>query len=119
MRRSLLGISQEYLAEAVNVTFQQIQKYERGTNRVSAGRLYQFSKVLDVPIAYFYQDFGDTTPKASYALADNDQDDFLSEDTLYSKETLDLLRIYYTISDEKKRRELTKIMRSMVDNMAD
>jgi transcriptional regulator with XRE-family HTH domain len=119
MRRSLLGISQEHLADAVNVTFQQIQKYERGTNRVSAGRLYQFSKALDVPIAYFYQDFGDTTPKASYGLSDSNQDDFVSEDTLYSKETLELLRTYYTLSDEKKRRELMKIIRSMVENMAD
>ena len=49
VRRSLLGMSQEKLAEAIGLTFQQIQKYERGVNRVSAGRLFQFSKILDVP----------------------------------------------------------------------
>lgn len=121
MRRSLLGLSQEHLAKAVNVTFQQIQKYERGTNRVSAGRLYQFSKILDVPISYFYQEYGesDKAKKAIYALADNDQDDFLSEEVLYSREALDLLKTYYSLEDEKKRKELLKIIRSMVDNMAD
>ncbi|MGB4058217.1 MAG: helix-turn-helix transcriptional regulator, partial [Alphaproteobacteria bacterium] len=54
VRRSLLGMSQEKLADSIGLTFQQIQKYERGMNRISAGRLFQFSKVLSVPITYFY-----------------------------------------------------------------
>ena len=54
-RRQLLGFSQTRLAEAINVTFQQVQKYERGSNRVGAGRLYQLSRVLDVPIGYFFE----------------------------------------------------------------
>lgn len=59
MRRSILGISQDKLAKSVGLTFQQIQKYERGTNRVSAGRLYQFAKLLDVPVIYFYEQLGE------------------------------------------------------------
>ncbi len=54
LRRTLLGMSQEKLGEAVDLTFQQIQKYEKGTNRVSASRLYQFVQVLDVPVSFFF-----------------------------------------------------------------
>ena len=56
MRRNMLGMSQEKLGEAVGLTFQQIQKYERGANRVGASRLYQFARVLDVPVSFFYDD---------------------------------------------------------------
>ena len=55
VRRSLMGFSQEKLASLVGLTFQQIQKYERGTNRVSAGRLYELSQILDVPVTYFFE----------------------------------------------------------------
>ena len=54
LRRTLLGISQEKLANAIDLTFQQVQKYEKGLNRISAGRLYQFSRILDVPVTFFY-----------------------------------------------------------------
>lgn len=121
MRRSLLGISQEKLAEAVGVTFQQVQKYERGVNRVSASRLFQIGEVLDVPVAYFYSEYGG--PKSRFAeggLADAEQEPFagLTDDNLlYSKETADLLRAYYSLEDENKRRELQKIIKSMVESM--
>jgi len=55
-RRNQLGMSQEKLAEQVDLTFQQLQKYERGTNRIAAGRLYQFARVLEAPITYFFPD---------------------------------------------------------------
>ena len=55
LRRSFLGLSQEKLADALELTFQQVQKYERGVNRISAGRLWEMSKILDVPVSYFYE----------------------------------------------------------------
>ena len=61
-RRQLLGLSQTKLAEALNITFQQVQKYERGSNRVGAGRLYQLATVLDVPVGYFFEQMGDAVP---------------------------------------------------------
>lgn len=120
MRRSLLGISQEKLAEAVGITFQQIQKYERGVNRVSASRLFHIGEVLDVPVSYFYAEYGG--PKSRFAgggLADNDQESFANEtdSMLYSKETAELLKAYYSLDDDNKRKELLKIIRSMVDSM--
>jgi transcriptional regulator with XRE-family HTH domain len=120
MRRSMLNITQEMLAESVGVTFQQIQKYERGANRISASRLHQLSQVLDVPVEYFYQEFAEAGSKrARHGLSDNAQESIGTDDKLYTRETLDLLKVYYSVEDNRKRRELLKIIRSMAENMRD
>ncbi len=122
-RRTLMGLSQEKLADAVGVTFQQIQKYERGANRVSASRLLSFSKILGVSIDYFYSDLDDSTAnKSVYGMADNDQEGFrgisdtaksIPENILESKEVLELLKAYYSVSDPKKRKEIIRFIKSM------
>ena len=121
MRRCLLNISQEKLAEAVNLTFQQIQKYERGTNRVSASRLFQFARILDVPVNYFYQEYTEgRTPGTrlpANMVADSADGNAISEEMVYSKEAMELLRIYYGIEDEKKRKDFIKLIRTMADTM--
>lgn len=123
VRRSLLGMSQERLADSIGLTFQQIQKYERGTNRISAGRLYQFSKILEVPISYFYEQFGDSPAlmHAMVGLSDNAQDDFeglnsganFKDDVMNTKETLDLVRAYYSIQDPKVRKDMLRLIKSV------
>ena len=123
IRRSLLGLSQEKLAEAIGLTFQQIQKYERGTNRVSAGRLYQFSKILDVPVSYFYEQIGESVGKNTAAgMSDNAQQPFgtanESSDLLQKKETLDLLRVYYAVKDENLRKDIYRFVKSMSDKIS-
>lgn len=120
VRRSLLGLSQEKLAEAIGLTFQQIQKYERGMNRISAGRLFQFSRILEVPVAYFFENLGEAAANQSRApgLADNDQDEFVSEDLMQNKETLDLIRLYYAIEDIKLRKDIFKFIKSMSERSA-
>ena len=65
LRRTLLGLSQEQLGAALNITFQQVQKYERGANRVSASRLWDISQIIDVPIGYFFEDMSDDTMRSS------------------------------------------------------
>ncbi len=72
MRRLSLGLTQTKVAEAINVTFQQIQKYEKGTNGVSSSRLMQLSDFLKVPITYFYEDYKDYKPTGEIT---NDGDD--------------------------------------------
>ncbi|NCT40591.1 MAG: helix-turn-helix transcriptional regulator [Alphaproteobacteria bacterium] len=120
VRRSLLGMSQEKLAEAIGLTFQQIQKYERGVNRVSAGRLFQFSKILDVPIAYFYDQIGGEPAQVSYGMSDNDQEAFGGEDdVMQRKETIDLVRAYYSIEDPAKRKEMLRFIKSMISTSSD
>ena len=119
VRRSLLGLSQEKLAEAIGLTFQQIQKYERGVNRISAGRLYEFSRILEVPITYFYEQLGNDNKKPDYGFADNDQEGFQSGDPMQNKETLDLLRAYYAVKDPDMRKEIIKFIKSMAQRMTD
>lgn len=127
-RRSLLGLSQEKLAESVGVTFQQVQKYERGTNRISASRLYTFSKILDVSIDFFYEGI-DNEPqgKKSFGMSDNEQAEFsgpnaktkqVPENFMAKKETIALLRAYYSIEDEKKRKDLLTLVKSMAKNLS-
>ncbi len=127
-RRTLVGLSQEKLAESVGVTFQQIQKYERGTNRISASRLFSFSRILEVSIDYFYEGLESGSSKIVYGMADNDQEEFggtpsakgksMPEDLMGRKETLDLVRIYYSVQDPKMRKDILKFVKSMVKNIA-
>jgi len=108
LRRTLLGLSQEKLGVAVGLTFQQIQKYERGANRVSASRLWQFSQILDVPVSFFFDDLppelaaraGVAPQSTATAPVSND------EAILFKRETLELLRAYYRITDPALRRRL-------------
>ena len=64
-RRTLLGLNQSQLGDALGLTFQQVQKYERGSNRISASRLFHLSKILDVPVSYFYEDMPDELGRKS------------------------------------------------------
>ncbi len=123
LRRTLLGISQEKLGEAVGLTFQQIQKYERGANRVGASRLYEFSRVLDVPVSFFFDDMNEKTratrgrridPKT---LTDNDQTE-LESDPLARRETLELVRAYYKIDDPKIRKRLFELTKTLANSLS-
>jgi transcriptional regulator with XRE-family HTH domain len=128
MRRSLLGMSQEQLADFIGLTFQQIQKYERGANRISASRLHSFSRILQVPIDFFFDNFKDNSDGSfsqdanmpAYAgLSDNKQAPLVQdEDIMKSKETIELLRAYYSVEDKAKRKDLLKLFKSMTENMS-
>ncbi len=122
-RRILLGMSQEKLAESVGITFQQVQKYERGTNRISAGRLLKFSKTLQVPVGYFFEG-AEVSPKAEpggskkQGFSDSEQESLtgsMPEDVMSRKETLDLLRNYYSIKDPSVRKMILKMVKSMAN----
>ena len=99
-RRRLLGLTQQQLASAVGVRFQQIQKYECGANRISAARLWELSEALEVPINYFYEGLeAEATDAANDAVK-------RSEQVLARKETLDLVRAYYKLGERPRRRLL-------------
>ena len=95
-RRWMNGTTQQQLAEAVGIKFQQIQKYETGMNRVSASRLWDISQVLEVPVSFFFDGIGETTVDGG---AGN-----MPPDVLGDKEALDLLRSYYAIPENQRRR---------------
>ncbi|MDH5747767.1 MAG: helix-turn-helix domain-containing protein [Rhodospirillales bacterium] len=123
LRRTLMGMSQEKLGEAVSLTFQQIQKYERGANRIGASRLYQLSLILDVPVSYFFEEMPDgiaaRTPASSLSspdgLSDLDQEPFQA-DPMAKRETLELVRAYYRITDPKVRKRLFELTKSVANS---
>src|SRR5271154_7056246 len=104
LRRTLLGMSQEKLGEAIGLTFQQVQKYERGANRIGASRLWELSGVLDVPVQYFFAEMSPDTVAAmrqiqqSQGLAPPPAAAFEAE-PMARRETLELVRAYYRISE--------------------
>ena len=120
LRRTMLGMSQEKLGEAVGLTFQQIQKYERGANRIGSSRIYQFSHILGVPVSFFFEDMPSTAlgeladKPAAGGLSDRGQQDF-ERDPMSRQETLELVRAYYRIGDPKVRRRLYELLRSLAN----
>src|SRR6201988_4210086 len=99
LRRALLGMSQEKLGEAIGLTFQQVQKYERGANRVGASRLYDLSRVLDVPVSFFFEDMPANGAESQKGLAEAEEPYELERDPMLKRETLELVRAYYKIPD--------------------
>lgn len=120
LRRTLLGLSQEQLGGAVCVTFQQIQKYERGSNRISASRLYDIARVLGVEVAFFFEDIGQdvTAHRPTQNLPEQAG---LSEsplpayeqDPLSRNETMELVRLYWKLPSGEMRRNILELLNSM------
>ncbi len=113
-RRTLMGLTQDAIATATGLTFQQIQKYEQGKNRISASRLLQFSDLLNVDPNYFFLTATDKVARAQ-GLSE-DQEPFESNDIMTMRETLDLVRTYYSIRDVKIRKNILKIIKQMAEN---
>lgn len=114
VRRSLLGLSQERLGKSIDLTFQQIQKYEQGMNRISAGRLYQFSKILQVPVSYFFDNFQGARTAAA-GLSDNEQSNFIDDSVMNDKETLELVRTFTSIKDPEVRKNALRLLKSIAE----
>lgn len=113
LRRTLLGMSQERLGDALGLTFQQVQKYERGANRVGASRLFELAKALNVPVSYFFDDLPDEEEAAPASAGAASMD----EDPMRRRETVELVRAYYRITDDSARRKLYELMRSIAGAM--
>lgn len=114
-RRRELGLSQGKLGDAIGLTFQQVQKYERGANRIGASRLFDLSRVLDVPIEYFFGEISNETETAADdRLARTGRTDASHEtDPMARRETLDLVRAYYQIRDPKVRKRLFEMAKAI------
>lgn len=113
-RRMSLNLSQEKLGADMGVTFQQIQKYEKGTNRISASRLYWIAQALSVPVSYFFE--GLVTPMNGQipGFAEEQSEDFMSE-FLSSREGIELNRAFLKIKEPRQRRKLIDLVLSMTD----
>src|SRR5918912_216065 len=113
LRRNMLGLSQEKLGEAIGLTFQQVQKYERGANRIGASRLHDLSRVLDVPVSFFFDDMDPVrAPAIPSGFAEPAAEAFDS-DPLRRRETVELVSAYYRIDDPALRRRLFDLARAL------
>jgi len=113
MRRIMLGMSQEKLGEALGLTFQQIQKYEKGTNRVGASRIQQISEILQVPVSFLFEGGPSTIPSAAGA-SEGISPTYVS-DFLATSEGLALTRAFMRITDAKLRRSIVDLVEKIAD----
>ena len=115
LRRMMQGISQDKLGEELGLTFQQVQKYEKGVNRIGASRLYDIARVLDVPVQFFYDDFGDG-PETMIGFAETnpkteERADFMQ--LLSTPEGMQLCRAYAAIKDYQVRRRVLDLVKAL------
>ncbi|MEH6402386.1 MAG: helix-turn-helix transcriptional regulator [Sneathiella sp.] len=111
LRRTLLGVSQEKLGNELGLTFQQIQKYEKGANRVGASRLFQISQALDVPPSFFFDDMPSELSPTFSGLQEETEP--FEQQHLSKRETLELVRAYYKIPDEEIRKRIFDLIKAV------
>ena len=118
LRRTLLGMSQEKLGDAIGLTFQQVQKYERGANRIGSSRLFDLSRVLDVPVSFFFDDMppeiAESTPGTDSELAEASSEPYAAG-PLAKRETLELVRAYYQIDEPAVRKRLFDLAKALAN----
>jgi transcriptional regulator with XRE-family HTH domain len=114
LRRQQLGISQTKLSEALGVSFQQVQKYEKGVNRIAAGRLAQIARILKVPVTWFFEE----PPLQSFDAKTRAEMDSI-ETFIASPEAKTLARIFSSISDRRTRRQVARAILSLINSFAD
>jgi transcriptional regulator with XRE-family HTH domain len=112
LRRTMLGMSQEKLGESLGITFQQIQKYEKGTNRVGASRLQNISNILNVPVSFFFEDAPGNSANSPSGMAEASSSNYVV-DFLSSSEGLQLNRAFVKIGDPKVRRKLVELVKAL------
>jgi transcriptional regulator with XRE-family HTH domain len=117
LRRTMMGLSQEALAKAVGVTFQQVQKYEKGVNAMNASRLYEFSQHMHVPISYFFEGLGQQElaemPAAGFA---ESPAAFDHGKNVSDRESLEMMKAFKRIKELAVRKRLSDLVRAIADN---
>ncbi len=114
LRRILLGISQEKLGDEIGLTFQQIQKYERGANRIGSSKIFELAGILNVPVSFFFDEMPaefKTHEGRFYAGLRDKEQGVVETDEMARRETLELVRAYYEISDPKIRKILFEMIK--------
>ncbi len=116
LRRTLLGMTQTTLGDAIGLTFQQVQKYENGTNRLSASRLHDLARVLDVSIEYFFDEMPPEVAAKSPAARNRGKAENLPSyepNPMAKRETLELVRAYYKIEDANVRKQVYALIKAL------
>ncbi len=113
LKRNMLGMSQEKLGESLGVTFQQVQKYEKGTNRISASKMQEIAKILKTPVSFFFETGSDAAVEQS-GFADGESSNYVV-DFLSSSEGMQLSIAFSKIKDPKVRKKIIDLVRSLAD----
>ncbi len=114
MRRMILGLSQQDLGNAVDVSIQQVQKYEKASNRISSGKLFTLSKFLKVPISYFFEQGDDTTNTIGAMFAESSEDyDANDKDSVTEKEVVSLIKAFSEVKDQQSRKKIIELVKAM------
>lgn len=112
MRRKFLGMSQEGLAESIALTFQQVQKYERGSNRISASKLYEISRALKAPVAYFFEGYGESEMVDGFSESESEQ---FVHGFLMTTEGIELAEAFPRVKSAKLRRKVLDLVRALAE----
>ena len=113
IRRNEMGLSQNKIGEMTGVTFQQIQKYEKGTNRIGASRLYEFAKILKVPVSYFYDQYEATHEGSNLT---DIKEGFKDKDAVSEKEIITLIKSFSAIKDPAHRKSIINLAKTLSKN---
>lgn len=116
-RRTILGMSQEDIGDSVGITFQQVQKYERGLNRIGSSRLYEFSCLLGVGVSYFFEDLDQSSKNKNDSL--NDGEFVFEHEKFNNKELMSLVKAYQGISDVKVRKKVLSLVKAIAVSESD
>ncbi len=117
LKRTMMGLSQEKLGESLGVTFQQVQKYEKGANRIGASRLQQISAILKTPISFFFEDAPGYGSQATEGLSEPSSPEY-TIDFLATTEGLQLNRAFAKIKDPKVRKKIIDLVKSLAEDEA-
>ena len=114
LKRTILGMSQEELAKTLGITFQQVQKYEKGVNRISSSRLFDIAQALGVEVAFFFDEYGEENPVYGFA---EDNAKFIHEkDEVPNREIMSLVKAYCQIKSPETRKKAFDLIKSLADS---
>lgn len=114
-------MSQEAIGKSIGVSFQQIQKYERGINRMGASRLFEFAKILDVPVAFFFEEYKDKNDNEEILLgmAEANAASYEHQDVITSRETMEMMRAYYQIPSKSVRKRIFDLIKVLASDQGE
>lgn len=113
LRRTILGMSQEELAKNLGITFQQVQKYEKGVNRIGSSRLFDIAQVLTVPVSFFFDEYGDNNPV--YGFAEDNENFEHEKGEVSNREIMSLVKAYCQIKSSDTRKKAIDLIKSLAD----
>jgi transcriptional regulator with XRE-family HTH domain len=117
LRRTMMGLSQESVAKAVGITFQQVQKYEKGSNAMNSSRLYEFARFMNVPVAYFFEGLdlsGEAGRQAGFG--EGSAENFEHRGAVSDRESLEMMKAFKRIKEHVIRKRLADMVRAIADN---